>query len=475
MRIGNIVVATHEDLEKLYGTALGILDKIGMRVTHAVMQDRLEAYGAKVSRCDGTVRMPAKVVEKAIAAMKTAGRGARARSRPFDEHFNVSFGDGCFFLWDHRTRTPRRATKEDFITTVRFADAVGEIPAFQAPVEIGGFPPKTMVLEMQALSYLHSSKPSCVENNVPAQIKYLAELHKVVQAHREVTDGLSSAQGITSPLGFDDRQAELYIEGGKYGFGGSAVTMAIAGANAPVTAEGCAVQAAAELMGGWTCMMAVDEDRRVGSLALTGTVDMRTGKACFSTPGAIRQNSLTAAALEEIAGVPIGYGFSWYTDAVIPGYQCALDRVTRMLAQAPQRGAVSFHLGDLDGASVLSLEQAMIDLDVSRAVWELYKPARFDDETMAVREIEHVGIDQGKTHLETDFTLEHFRDALWMPDVIPHAYWKEDIKGVSEDDVVEEANARWKKIVAEHEPYRAPAGLADDLEKVLNAARAALL
>jgi len=475
VQIGNIVIATREDLGKLYEAAIRILETVGMRVTHGVMQDALERYGAKVSRSDGAVRMPGKVVEKGVVAMRAAGRNAAAREGPFCDQFSVGFGDGCFFLWDHRAQAPRRATKEEFITTVRFADAIDEISSFSAPVEIGGAPPETMVLEMQALCYLHSPKPSGVENNVPAQIKYLAELHKVAGGYREVAGGLSSAQGITSPLGFDDRQAELYIEGGKYGFGGNAVTMAIAGANAPVTVEGCAVQATAELLGAWVCMIAVDEKRTIGSLALTGTVDMRTGKACFSTPGAIRQNSLVAAALEEIAGVPIGYNFSWYTDVVVPGYQCALDRVTRMLAQAPQGGSVAFHLGDLDGASVLSLEQAIIDLDVSRAAWELYRPARFDDERMATGEIERVGLEQGRTHLETDFTLEHFREALWMPDVIPHAYWKEEVRGVSEADVVEAAHARWRRIVAEHEPYHAPDGLAADLEEVLSAARAELL
>ena len=475
MKIGNIVVATREDLEKLYAAALRILEKVGMRVTHATMQERLDAYGAHVSRGDGVVRMPAKVVEKALAAMRTAGRHPRSRQGPFVDEFNVSFGDSCFFLWDHETQAPCRPTKEDFITTVRFADSLDAVQGFQAPVEIGGLPPETMVLEMQALSYLHSGKPSYVEDNVPGQIKYLTEMHEVVANYRDVKHGLANAQGLTSPLAFDDRQAELYIEGGKYGWGANVVTMAIAGANAPVTVEGCAVQAAAELLGGWTCMMAVDESRSVGSLALTGTVDMRTGKACFSTPGAIRQNSLVAAALEEIAGVPIGYEFCWYTDVVVPGYQCALDRVTRMLAQAPQGGSIAFHLGDLDGASVLSLEQAIIDLDVCRATWELFKPVRFDDERMAVGEIERVGLDHGKTHLETDFTLQHFRDALWMPQVIPHTYWRENMKGVSESDVVEDAHQRWKKMVAEHEPYRAPQGLVADIEKVLTAAREELL
>ena len=476
MRIGKIVIADRDDLQKMYDAAIGVLDTVGMRVTHQTVLDRLEAYGATVSRADRTARMPAKVVEKAVAAMKKAtGRSLPPDHGRFPEELTVSLGDGCFFLYDFEKRTRRKATKEDFIKTVRFADAVPEVSSFSAPVEIGGVPVPMMVLEMQALCYLHSAKPSGVENNIPEQVKYLAELKKVVCQYRDEPAGLGNAQGVTSPLIFGDRAAELYIEGGKYGFSGGVYTMAIAGANAPVTVEGCATQAAAELLGAWTCLMATDEDRRVGSLVLTGTADMRTGKACWSTPGAIRQNCLVAEMFHEIAGVPVSQTWTWYTDAVAPGYQCAIDHMLKILAMAPQYATTGFHLGDLDGASVFSLEQAVLDLDLYRGLWELYRPARFDREMMAVDEIERMGLERGKTHMETDFTLTHFRDALWMPQVIPHAYWREDMTGVSEADMLEQAHRRWNEVLADHEPYEPPAKMVKDIEKVLNKAREELL
>ena len=475
MQIGRIEIATSDDLEKMYAAAIGILETVGMRVTHETTIERLEAYGAKVSHADRIAKMPAKVVEKAIAAMKKVSRTPAPGQGRFSEAFSVGMGDGCFFLWDHENDTRRKATREDFVTTVTFADAVPEVRGFNAPVEIGGVPVPMMVLEMQALCYIHSAKSSGVENNIPEQVKYLAEMHGIVGDHREQRGGLGNAQGVTSPLTFGDRASELYLEGGKYGFGSGTYTMPIAGANAPVTAEGCATQAAAELLGAWTCLMAMDETRKVGTLCLTGTTDMRTGKACWSSPGAIRQNCLVATMFVEVVGVPISLNWTWYTDAVRPGYQCVIDHLTKILAMAPQSGAPNFQLGDLDGASLFSLEQAVLDLDVYRAVWELYRPARFDDETMAVPEIEKIGLDHGETHMATDFTLAHFRDALWMPDVIPHVYWKENMKGVSEADVLNDAHARWKRIVAEHEPYRAPEGMVKAIERVLADARAELL
>ena len=475
MRIGRILIASLDDLQKMYDAALGILDSVGMRVTHPVTLDCLEAYGARVSRADSMVRMPPKIVEKAVAAMKSASRTPPPSTGGFSDTLDLTLGDGCFFLYDYERRTRRKAKRDDFISIVRFADALPEVGSFSAPVEIGGLPVQTMVLEMQALSMLHSGKPSGVENNIPEQVRYLADLHKIARDYRGETGWGGNAQGVTSPLTFGDRASELYLEGGKYGFGAGVYTMAIAGTNAPATVEGCATQAAAEILGAWTCLMAMDENRQVGTLFLTGTTDMRTGKPCWSSPGAIRQNCLATWMFNEIVGVPVSMVWTWYTDAVEPGYRCTIDHMLKVLAMAPQFGRTSFHLGDLDGAAVFSLEQALLDLDWYRGIQQLYKPARFDDEMMAVEEIGRIGAEHGKTHLDTDFTLRHFRESLWAPETSPCVYWREDVEGVCEADVVRDANARWKRTVEEHEPYVPPKGMARAVAAVLDKARAELL
>gem|GEM_PF-2306021 len=470
MRIGKLTVATPTDLDALHTAALEVLERVGMTVTHRTVRDRLEAYGARVSHADRKVTFPAAVVDKAVQAVRRKAPAPTPGDGRLDS-FAVSVGDGCFFLYDHARKARRKATVADFETCVRFADALPDITHFAAPVEIGGLPVNTMAIEMLARGMLNSGKPTGVEHNIPEQVKYVAELHRISAEHRGGSATSGNAQGVTSPLTFGDRAADLYLEGGKFGFSGGVYTMAIAGINAPATVEGCAVQAAAEILGAWTCLMAVDEERRLGTLVLTGTADMRNGKACWSSPGAIRQNCLVTNLLQDVLGVSTNGAWTWYTDAVAPGYQCALDRMRKIMAQAPQCGECGFHLGDLDGASVFSLEQAVIDLDICRGIWELYRPATFDAEHMAVAEIENVGSGHGKTHLETEYTLTHFREALWMPDVIPLTYWREELHGVAEADVLDAACARWQQVVAEHEPYSPPAGMARDVERVLERAR----
>ena len=214
MRIGKVVIATSDDLSKMFDTALEVLESVGMRVTHETVLERLEAYGAEVSRAESIVRMPSKVIEKAIVAMKRANAIAPPSEGPFPDKFEVSMGDGCFFIYDFERKTRRKATRDDFITTVRFADALPEVTSFAAPVEIGGVPVETMVIEMQALSYIHSAKPSFVEVHIPEQIRYLAELRKVTGDHRENMATIGSAQGVISPLTARETEILKYIAQG---------------------------------------------------------------------------------------------------------------------------------------------------------------------------------------------------------------------------------------------------------------------
>jgi trimethylamine:corrinoid methyltransferase-like protein len=257
----------------------------------------------------------------------------------------------------------------------------------------------------------------------------------------------------------------------KYGFGHGTYTMAIAGANAPVTPEGCAVQAAAEVLGSMTCISACDPQHLGGMLALTGTMDMRTGKALFSSPSAILQNIIVTEMFRRVHGVDVGCNWPWYTDAVVPGLQAALEHQTKQIIYAAHSGFPVFHVGDLDGAKLHSNEQMIIDLDVSRGVWEMLKPLAFDDQSLAVAEIERIGAEHGRTHLDSDFTLERHREALWNPRVLPRGYWREGAGGFSEADILDAAHAFYEKTVDAYEPGPLPAGFERDIRKVLDEAQ----
>jgi len=446
---------------------MAVLERTGLRVERAEVRRRLAAMGAKAGESDAVVRYPEKVLLDTIALWRAHPVQKAARDAAFPERFEVGIGDGCFFLHDFERKTRRKATEKDFVEIVRFADATEELTSIAAPVEIGDVPVSVMVVRMQALLLLNTTLPCGVENNVPEQIKHLAALRDVYNEYHDAPQEMGSGLGITSPLIFGERAARLLLEGKQYGFSHGVYTMPIAGANAPVTVEGCAVQGAAEILGIMTCVAACDPEKLAGGpLMLSGTMDMRTGKALFSSPGAIRQNVLVSEMFRRVHGLVVSSNYPWYSDAVEPGLQCAMERQAKQVFYAAHCGHTLFHVGDLDGASVFSPEQAVIDLDVSRGVWEMLKPLRFDAETLAVAEIERTGAEHGKTHLDSDFTLARYRDCLWSPRVLPRGYWRETANEASESDVLQAAHEHYRKTVRAHESAPLPKGFAEDIEKV---------
>ncbi|MCK4783914.1 MAG: trimethylamine methyltransferase family protein [Desulfobacteraceae bacterium] len=462
---------TDDDLQRMSSAVMAVLEKTGLRVEHPEVRRRLEALGGRVSHSDALVRFPEKVLLDVMTLFRDHPSRRAAREQTFPEEFTVGLGDGCFFLHDYKKNTRRKATEEDFIQIVRFCNATEEISGIHAPVELGGVPVPLMAVRMEMLLCLNTTLPCGVENNIPEQIPHLAAMRDVYNAYHDTPRQEGNAQGITSPLIFGKRAGRLLLEGMEYDFNHGIYTMPIAGANAPVTVQGCAVQGAAELLGAMSCVAACDPERLAsGPLMLSGTMDMRTGKACFSSPGAMRQNVLVTEMFRRVHDVAAESNWPSYTDAVTPGLQCALERQAKLVFYTMHCGQPSFHVGDLDGASTFSPEQAVIDLDVSRSVWELAKPLAFDEESLAVSEIERVGADHGQTHLTTDFTLAHHRSAIWSPRVLPHDYWREGVGGTGEEAILAAAHEHYRKTVESYEPEPLPAGYERDLEKIMDRA-----
>jgi len=470
MHQGRIEFMSEEDLGRMFAAVTAVLEKTGLRVEHPEVRRRLEAAGAHTSDTDALVRLPQKLLLDTLALYRGHPSQKALREAPFPETFSVSLGDGCFFLDDYESRTRRKATEADFVRVVHFANATEEITAIDAPMELGDAPVPLMVVRMLALLYLHTTLPCGVENNIPEQIPHLAALRDVYNHYHDVPAQLGNAQGITSPLIFGKRAGQLLLEGMKHDFAHGTYTMAIAGANAPVTVAGCAVQAAAELMGSMTCVAVCDPERLASMLVLTGTMDMRTGKALFASPGAVRQNMSVTELFRRLHGVEVSSNWPWYTDAVSPGLQCAMERQTKQLLYAAHSGRPVFHVGDLDGGSAFSPEQAVIDLDVSRGVWETLRPRPFDETSLAVDEIDRAGAAHGATHLATDYTLARHRAEIWSPRVLPHDYWRENGTATSEREILAASHEHYERTVAACEPAPLPKGFERDIVKVLGRA-----
>jgi len=204
-------------------------------------------------------------------------------------------------------------------------------------------------------------------------------------------------------------------------------------------------------------------------------MDMRTTRVMFSTPESILIDCALYQYFYRMYGMRIGL-CAGYTDAKTPGIQAINDKLLKSLAYGWFIDQLAGQTGTLEAGNVYSPTQQVIDLEINRQVAQLARGIEVNDELLAVEEIERFAVDERLSFLGTDHTLDHWREALWMPTLMDRTSFESpEAERRKELQIVERAEARWRGALAQYEPPdldQAKIGAAED---VLARARRALL
>jgi len=469
--IGRLKIGTDEDLVQLNGAAWRVLERTGFKVYSQRLLDKLEALGARVERETMTVKFPRALLDEALGCELCPEPPEEPVRVP--ESYRAGFGEVCFFLYDWETGERRRATRQDTVDMIRLGDALPEVSHISTPVVNSEIDQRIEALEAIELLLANSNKPGGVGIRCPEQTKYMVEITRLCEKYGDPRRFVQTTGCLTSPLTLGERTARIVEQLMDFGYDTFAFSsMPISGGNAPVTVAGCVVVTIAELLGGRMVARAINpEARGVGSI-ITGTMDMTRGKPSFCSPQAVLQNILVWRVFLRLYGIRIGAEQKGsYINAKVPGLQAAYERTFKQMALASATGVLGLHLGSLDGAAIFCPEQAMIDLDLGRGLYSLYKGVPINDETIAINEIDAVGIGEGKTYLDTDYTLKHFREALWMPKLLDVSEWHDGVEAHREREMLKNANRQWKEYRASWKPPDINGALLADVHEVVERAK----
>jgi trimethylamine--corrinoid protein Co-methyltransferase len=251
--------------------------------------------------------------------------------------------------------------------------------------------------------------------------------------------------------------------------------MPILGGTTPMTPAGSMVVATAEILGCITAVSLIDPDLYFYATAISGETDMKTTQVCYSTPAAI----LTDAALHQLFRFRYGMVLNVepaYVEAKCPGIQAAFMKTFRQMAFASMVSA-PHPIGLLDNGSAFSPTQAMIDLDANQAMFKLGQGIAIDDETLCVDLINRMEFCETESYLQTDHTLEHFRDVMWDTNVFDRSYRKGGgyVPARADARILEIADAQWRKLVASQDPPQRDRRFTAELDRVVEAARRELM
>ncbi len=233
------------------------------------------------------------------------------------------------------------------------------------------------------------------------------------------------------------------------------------GATSPATLAGTVVQSIAE---GLMSLVLVQLRRPGAPCCLSGNIgvfDMRWALLSLAAP----EVSLGLAAQAEVAqsfGLPT-WGLAGATDAKALDAQAGIESAFHILAQGLAGLNLIHDVGYMDSGMICSAEMLVLGNEVIGMAKRFIEGIRVDAETLARGVIEDVG--PGGHFLQEDHTVRHFRDELWMPELLARQH-REVWQAGGAKDMAQRVGERVRGIVESHEVLPLPDKTAAALENL---------
>ena len=98
--------------------------------------------------------------------------------------------------------------------------------------------------------------------------------------------------------------------------------------------------------------------------------------------------------------------------------------------------------------------------------------SKIDEETIALKEIERIGFAEKDNFLQSEHTLNHFRDELYFPFLLDNSKRKDKEE---EERIIEKANKKWKEVLNSYSPPEVNEELLKRVHKVITRAKKEIL
>lgn len=458
---------SEDDLELLHRAAVRILSEAGMRFESDRLLQHLKRGGARIDPARHRAYFPEEMIERYLELIRHGNKGRISDplvSRKMGCEFCLDFGYECFFLYDWPARDRRSANEQDVITLMHLGDVLPEVTSVGLPVLNSATDQRVEALETIALLLRHTSKHRGAGIRTTQQVPYMIEIDTVLGYGPDNPHFTQLGRCMISPLSFGSDAAGIFEALIDAGWDNRfwVATMPLAGGTGPVTSAGSAALMIAEILGGWILTKCVNPEAQIGATVISGSLDMRQACACFASPEAILQDMAGVEYFRQTLGIEVGYD-PGYTDAKVPGLQCAWEKCFKQIAFGLTLGP-ALTIGSLEGGATFSPTQAMLEIDLNRAQWRFFRGLPINDTTLAVDEIISVCQADQTSFLGIDHTMQHYRDAIWQSEYFSRGPWTTgEAEWTRAERVLDEADEKWRAMLKQ---YRSPEVDADKLREV---------
>ena len=378
--------------------ALGLLERVGVRLEGTQAFDRLAEAGASIDRETSVVRFPAEMVRRALeASPREILMGAATPEQDVLLHDGAASHfcpSGCAALTlDYRTGEHRPSTMEDLRQATALLDETPELEVMWTTVT-----PSDVPIERRELvaygAVLEETTKHVTFVDSPSQVAPLRRLAEILSGDLDSfrrRPRFSTLYTVASPFRMSGRLLDFHAEAAAFGVPVEIFTVPMAGGTSPVTPAGTVTQTMAELLGAVTALQTLTPGARLIVGPSPTLLDMQSAQISYAAPEA----ALMGVACVEVAhylGLPaICPGLA--TEAKYAGVQAGYEKALKGY-QVAAAGAdlISGGMGLIDTANHLYLPQIVIDAEIAAVIKRLLGEVEVSHEAVLSEMIERVGI-----------------------------------------------------------------------------------
>ena len=448
---------TEAELQQIYGTALDLLEKLGMAEVPPRLHADLLAAGARDTG-EGRVLFSPALVEQAIdQAAKTFVLHGRDEARSIEVGGNrVYFGTGgaAVQTLDLDTGVYRPSTLRDLHDFTRLQDTLANVSWFTRCC-VATDVPDNLALDLNTAYALikNTTKPVATSFTLAEHVAPIVQMLDIAAgapgafARRPFLKAHISP--VISPMRFGADAVDVVYECVAHNIPMSCITAAQAGATAPATLAGFLAQSLAETLASLVMVHAIRPGFPMVFSNWPFVIDLRTG-AFSGGSGETAVLNAASAQLSNWLGLPSGVAASM-TDAKAIDAQYGMEKGLTSLAAALAGGNLIYESSGMT-ASLLgaSFEGFILDNEMHAHSYRALRGIEVSEENLGFDAICEAVLGEGH-FLGTQQTHAAMERDYYYPLLADRAEprtWAES----GGADAWQRANTRAKDILASHQP-----------------------
>jgi trimethylamine--corrinoid protein Co-methyltransferase len=423
-------VLTQDEIEAIYYSALRVLYETGVRVYDKEGVEVAYSGGAIVedtTEDSSLVKMPPWMVDRARATLPkkvvVIGPDRQHRMELYKNQIYYGAGSDTPFTLDPYTGERRRATSQDVKNFARLAQAMPNIDFHMSL----GIVQDTAVGTYDRWQYLAMLEGTNKPINITAVdlegVRDQLEMAYVrVGGEEEWKKGPIFSLYIepVSPLSHSKEVVQKLLFAADHDVPFVYTPCPLAGATAPTTLAGTAVQALTESLFG----IVLSQLRKPGASLIIGglmsNMDMLTTVYCYGSP----EMALLSAAYTQITKwleVP-EYETAGCSDVKMFDEQAAMEATINIATAGLIGGNMIHDVGYIEQGLTSSMEMMVASDEIIDMVKRILRGIPVTDETQALDVMEDVG--PGGHYLEHDHTYHRFKNEIWRPKLLDRLNWE---------------------------------------------------